>query len=336
MDNKVTIVVPVYNMELYLRRCLDSLICQTYNNIEILIVNDGSTDTSKLIMEEYANNDSRIHIINKSNGGYGSVLSYALKNMNTEYFIICDADDCLEKNAIEVLVNNSYDNDIVYAKYYNVNGNEKNEMIYSTFFELINKRCYKEDLDRFVFIPVSPHAKLYKRELFKDIIIPEKIYFTDALLYYYALSKAKSLIYVDNYLADYYFNREGNTQTDENPIIFDYHEKIVEHIVSQCELDKHKYFSLGLLFYNMYTLIKLSKYEDSIINNKKEYLYSMFENLMPYGYQIDNIKEAKQSLIELKNLLLSELKYKETIDNMLSEKNNTEKVFIKELSNLSK
>ena len=333
---KITIVVPVYNMERYLNRCMESILNQKYDNLAILAINDGSSDNSQKILEYYAKKDNRIKYITKENGGYGSVLKKALEIMSTDYFLICDSDDYLEPNAAEVLVKASTDSDIVYGKYYNIINNQRSEMIYSTFFDLIDNHLYKEELDRFVFVPVSPHAKLYKKELFDHIVLPEKIYFTDALLYYYALSRAKSLTYVDKYLANYYYDREGNTQTDTKPIVYDYHDEIVKQIVNQCDIKQHKYFALGLLFYNLYIMTELSKSNAAVIAEKKECIYDMFKQLITYCDIIDTIPESKESLIKLKNNLLSKSKYKETIDNMLSNTEETQKLFVKELTNLSR
>ena len=101
---KVTIVVPIYNVEKYLPKCLDSLISQTFKDIEIWAISDGSPDNSVKIIKEYEKKDKRVKCIEKENGGYGSVLEYAIKNIKTKYFLICDPDDWISEDAIEVFI----------------------------------------------------------------------------------------------------------------------------------------------------------------------------------------------------------------------------------------
>jgi glycosyltransferase involved in cell wall biosynthesis len=95
----VSIVVPVYNAEKYLERCMDSLLCQTLHNIEILCVNDGSTDSSGAILNKYAKNDSRITVFNQENQGPGAARNTALDNAKGKYILFCDSDDTLEPEA---------------------------------------------------------------------------------------------------------------------------------------------------------------------------------------------------------------------------------------------
>ena len=130
-DAKVSIIVPIYNVEEYLRKCLDSLVSQTFKDIEIWAISDGSPDNSVSIMKEYAKKDSRVKCIEKENGGYGSVLEYAIKNITTPYFLICDPDDWLKEDAIEVLYKKATtDNlDIVVGSKYLVY-NDNSEEVY--------------------------------------------------------------------------------------------------------------------------------------------------------------------------------------------------------------
>lgn len=333
---KVSIIVPVYNMEKYLSRCLESITNQSYNNLDIIIINDGSTDNSQKIIDEYSLNDIRIRYIIKENGGYGSVLESALKQIKTEYFLICDPDDYLELDAIETLIEKSNNNDIVYGKYYNISDSDKEKTSYQSFFELIDGKSYTKDIDRFVFLPVSPHAKLYKTELFNGIVFPKNIYFTDVLLFYYALSKANNIVYVDKYLANYYSSRLGNTQTDNNPIIYNYHEELINNIVSQCDIINNKYMALGILFYNLYTMIKLSNNSDNVIDDKKECIYKMFEHLMPFNDLINEIPEISEELKRVKNKLLDKDYYKKTIDLTLMIRGEAQKLFVDELNELNR
>ena len=101
----VSIILPVYNSEKYIDICIESLLRQTYSNIEIIIVNDGSTDNTAKICENYKKRDSRIRIIHKTNEGICSARNEGLKYVTGEYLMFCDHDDIYLDNAVEIMVN---------------------------------------------------------------------------------------------------------------------------------------------------------------------------------------------------------------------------------------
>lgn len=104
--NKISIIVPVYNCEELIQRCINSLLKQTYKNIEILLIDDGSKDNSGKICDEYEKKDSRIKVFHKENGGVSSSRNLGLKKMTGNYFMFVDSDDYLDFNSIESLINN--------------------------------------------------------------------------------------------------------------------------------------------------------------------------------------------------------------------------------------
>lgn len=118
---KISVVVPVYNVEKYLKECIDSIINQTLEDIEIICVNDSSTDSSLEILNDYAKKDSRIIVINKSNSGYGHTMNMGLNAATGEYVGIIESDDFADKNMFEDLYKlaKEYDADIVKGDWYN-------------------------------------------------------------------------------------------------------------------------------------------------------------------------------------------------------------------------
>ncbi len=92
-NSMISVIVPVYNVEKYLSKCLDSIINQTYQNLEIICVDDGSTDSSPMILEEYAKKDSRIKIITRQNGGLSAARNTGVKNATGEFVSFVDSDD---------------------------------------------------------------------------------------------------------------------------------------------------------------------------------------------------------------------------------------------------
>lgn len=107
---KVSVIVPVYNTAIYLPRCIESIINQTYKNIEIIIVNDGSTDSSASIIQKYQLDDNRIIVLNKNNGGLSSARNFGIEHASGEYILHVDSDDWIESYMCEYLVNEASSN----------------------------------------------------------------------------------------------------------------------------------------------------------------------------------------------------------------------------------
>ena len=105
MDELISVIVPVYNVEKYLRECIDSIIRQTYKNIEIILIDDGSKDSSGQICDEYTKKDKRIKVIHQENRGVSSSRNLGIKKSNGKWITFVDSDDWLEDNFIEVLFN---------------------------------------------------------------------------------------------------------------------------------------------------------------------------------------------------------------------------------------
>ena len=282
---KVSIIVPMYNVEQYIEKCLNSLIKQTYKNIVIYAVSDGSPDNSAKLAKKISKNDDRIIVIEKENGGYGSVLEHVINLINTKYFLICDSDDWLADDAIEKLVKSAekHHADIAIANYsLFCDGNIDSTLkIYNDNYILKSGTVYN-DLTNFTFTSVSPHAKLYRTELAKTISFPKKVSYTDKLLYYVFLSNAKKAVYLDENLAFYYIDRPDNS-------------------VSQIKKYTKKTFD------QEYTVFK-SIYEQ--LNFKSNVINALLYNLFgSYLFTLKNVKNIndKQIRRECKKLLSVEL-----------------------------
>ena len=107
----ISVIVPVYNKEIYLEECVDSVRAQTYENIEILLVNDGSTDGSKALCESYERKDKRIRVLSKENGGLMSAWIHGLKEAKGEYICFVDSDDWIDPDMLEKLAEGISGND---------------------------------------------------------------------------------------------------------------------------------------------------------------------------------------------------------------------------------
>lgn len=288
---KVSIIVPIYNVEKYLPKCLESLINQTLKDIEIWAISDGSPDNSVDIIKKYAKKDKRVKCIEKENGGYGSVLEYAIKNITTDYFLICDPDDWLREDAIEKLYTTALDNDLditIGSKYLVYNDNEEEEYDNSKFYNChleANKPYYITD--EFYFLQPSPHSKLYKTKRCKKIKFPKKVSFTDYLLYLLALSNSKRVMYLEDALSYYLVDRPGNSMTDTKPKVFADHKKVLLSTLEQVKPNYNEaiYARLFFQFRNVLIFLNTTASLDTKKEYAKEYL-EILEKLIPYKKQI--------------------------------------------------
>ena len=175
---KVSVIVPIYNVEKYLDRSVDSLVNQTYENIEIILVDDGTKDSSGEIADRRAKEDSRIKVIHKLNGGLGSARNSGIKEATGEYLLFLDSDDYVDLNTIEELVKEAKKGyDIVCCGFDRVDEETKKvysqEMISMPFDELeINKDTILET----AFLNPSGWGKLFKKDIIKDVWFSEELY----------------------------------------------------------------------------------------------------------------------------------------------------------------
>ena len=219
---KLSIIIPVYNVEEYLEECLDSISKQTMEDIEIICIDDGSTDNSPDILENYSKKDKRIRIITKENGGQASARNLGIQEAQGEYIAFVDSDDFIEETMFEKLYTKATDNnlDIAMCKI----------ALYDNQTEEINKNAWYymlgvfRDFEKDIFnhkdtkeftceISVTPYNKIYKKSLLKDnnILFPEGLIFEDEKFFYDVYLRAKHVSIVNEFLYYYRVNRKGST-----------------------------------------------------------------------------------------------------------------------------
>lgn len=168
---KVSIIVPIYNVEKYLEECLTSIVNQTLKDIEIICINDGSTDNSLQILEKFANTDKRIKVINKENSGYGATMNIGLKNAHGEYIGIVESDDFVENNMFENLYKLAQKDDLDFVKSDFYLYNSKTNMRLKRCIikkHPINKTISLDDDITILSINPSIWSAIYKREFLKS------------------------------------------------------------------------------------------------------------------------------------------------------------------------
>ena len=223
MNEKVSVIIPVYNIEEYVERCLMSVVNQTYYNLEIIVVNDGSKDNSLEICEKISRSDKRIQIITQPNGGLSAARNTGLKNASGKYVMFVDGDDWIDLHCIESAVSNIADSDIFIFSFVR---EYKNKTVPTQIFDNDYLEFKGETLNglvRRLVGPISnemkrPHKiedlnpawnKLYKTDLIKEIkFVNTKEIGTEDLWYnILAFSKSKKIIFKNVLL--YHYNKEN-------------------------------------------------------------------------------------------------------------------------------
>ena len=165
--SKISVIIPVYNVENYLEQCLDSVLNQTFADIEIICINDGSTDNSLKILQNYAQKESRIKIINKENSGYGASMNIGIGTAQGEYIGIVESDDFIEPDMFEKLYNTAVSNnlDLVRCQYYQYNSLKNiNNTVFIDWIE--KNKIYKPlDFQPIFYQPPAIWSNLVKKEL---------------------------------------------------------------------------------------------------------------------------------------------------------------------------
>ncbi len=270
---KVSIIVPIYNTEKYLNKCLDSLVNQTLKDIEIILINDGSTDNSQNIIDKYsANYPDKIKSFTKENGGQAAARNFGITKASGEYIGFVDSDDWIELNMYEELYNKALgkDLDIVCCNEYLVINNVKkknfNRLIYPN--NIINNYIIRES---------GPCNKIIKRQLITNNnihFLENRIYEDLAMIPTLALYTNK-IGYIDSYLYNY-FIREGSTMNQTK-----YNKKLEDIFAAMEELS--------------------SKFKNNY-KEELEYLYIM-HLLREASLRFLNYKEGKSKRKEIINLM---------------------------------
>lgn len=166
-------IIPVYNVEDYLKECLDSVLSQSYSNFFVVLVDDGSTDNSPCICDEYAKKDKRIVVIHSINGGAGRArnvgLDYMFSHFDNEFVLFVDSDDILDKHFLSKMINAAYCNDMVVCKYQPFHS-ENGTMIFREIQPQNESIHYKEP---FQIIDILPTNKIYRKKLFLNLRYPD-------------------------------------------------------------------------------------------------------------------------------------------------------------------
>lgn len=241
---RISVLIPVYNVERYLRQCLDSLIDQTFKDLEFICINDGSTDSSLNILDEYAQRHSRFRIIDKPNSGYGASMNCGLKEATGEYIGILESDDFAEPDMFEILFNavESVQTDVVKADNYRCkDGYSRSYYKNYPSCQYGAKLIPKENPE--LFKRQSIWTALYKR----DFLYNEGIYFNetpgasyqDISFNFKVMAKAREVFLIDKAIVNYRIDNPNSSihSHDKAMAIFDEFEEIRRYLEERCTKD---------------------------------------------------------------------------------------------------
>lgn len=211
--NKISIIVPVYKVEAYIKKCIESVMLQTYSNLEIILVDDGSPDRCGEICEEYAAKDQRIMVIHRENGGLSAARNSGLEVATGDFVLFVDSDDYIHPDMVKKLYNTACEKkaDIVVCDYIKVMENEEIEIpeVPKEIIEITENNCLEYMLGETKITFTVAWNKLYKRALFENICFPERKLHEDEFVTYKLLHKAKKIIYLKEILY-YYVQRTSS------------------------------------------------------------------------------------------------------------------------------
>ena len=273
-EDLISIIVPVYNVEQYLERCMTSILNQTYKKLEIILVDDGATDNSSKMCDEYARLDNRVKVIHKANGGLSDARNAGIEIATGEYIGYVDSDDWIEPDMYERMYNACIENDAQlavcrYASEYKdktVLGG-KNTVVPLNRDELL--KIYISGHDEYI-IYNSVWSKLFKRELVEGVQFPKGRNSEDIMYTTKAFCKLEKAVYIDSCLYHYVLDREGSIMNvsrgermfkDEIPFWREHISHIRENVSDKLADLAAYHFWRRLLFY----------YIDMKSNSHKEY-----------------------------------------------------------------
>ena len=284
---KISVIVPVYNTEKYLHKCLDSLVFQTLQGVEIIAIDDGSKDSSGVILDEYKEKyPGMFRVVHKENGGQASARNLALSMCRGEYIGFLDSDDFVKEEMFEkmYIAAKKEDADYVACGYTDITYEDGKEVVLQ---EYVASKPAKEPKDMFFGALVSPFLHIYKKEIFdiSAVRFPEGYIYEDTAFYLNLIPYIKKIVTIEESLAVRVRHSNSTTTT--------FKKERVRHIfpVTKCSLDFYKergfyeeyakeleYFSVKvLLCSSMQRISRVEKFKDSM-DLAKETLQFVREN----------------------------------------------------------
>ena len=298
--SKISIIVPVYNTEKYLSKCLNSLIKQTYKDIEIIVVNDGSKDKSLEIAKKIAKQDNRIKVFNKENGGLSSARNFGIEKASGEYIGFVDSDDYIKENMFEILYNmiKEANAKIAICGWYLVEDNQIRTCNFKCKKLVLNDEQAIDMLLNHVSFDNFTWNKLFHRTLFKNVVFPIGEMLEDLSTIYKLIHEAKVIVVDSNPL--YYYVLHSNSITSNlykqvNPDSFKVFENRKNSLLSLypklSNKIKSNYFTASRNYFtiSIHSSIRDKKIKKKMIKEmRKNIYYVWYDKSIPFRVKVSS------------------------------------------------
>lgn len=294
-NDLISIIIPVYKVEKYLEKCIESVLKQTYTNLQIILVDDGSPDNCGKICDEYAKKDSRIEVIHKINGGLSDARNVGINRANGRYIGFVDSDDYIKEDMYEKLINliKEYNADVSICNLYDVfDGkeyvrNKDNGIHEYSRIDILKEILLDKNIQSYAW------NKLYKKELFDEIKYPIGKKYEDIGTTFYLFEKCNKIVVTSE--PEYYYLKRADSLVNNvtESTILDYTEIIIQRYLYIKQNIKE------LRKYNNYYLAKIliTAHNDmKILKNVSEKMKKRYKEL--YDLVCDIIKNNREDIEE--------------------------------------
>ena len=300
---KISVIIPVYNCENYISDCINSVIKQSYKNIEIILVNDGSSDNSENIINSFSKNDKRIKYFSKNNAGVSSARNYGIEHSTGDFIIFIDADDFIEEDYIANLIKNNEEFDFAMMGY-KIWDSSNNRYITNNCKPFSgNIYAFMKNIFNYIHSPIllGPCFKLFKRKIIIDnnILFPEDISFGEDAEFVFNYLKYISKVRCIN-KTEYVYRKAGNNSLSSKFIEnkMDLYYRVNKNIKNLFK-EKDLYSNNIKLELEQILLNNFISYCHELFSNSEKYIYNKKLFLYYYNkYNINNIIKR----IEKKNI----------------------------------
>lgn len=305
MNSLITIILPAYNAEKYISRCIESVLKQTYNNFEFIIIDDGSTDNTLKIVEDFAKKDCRIKVISQNNCGVSKTRNHGVQIAKGEFIVFIDSDDYIESNMIYCLLEKQIQTgaEVIQCGYKIFSDNKIGKEICAKEGIFLKEKAVDFYLDN-LELCVVPWNKLIRKDSINNIKFPENRRYEDEAIMYKLFYEAKSIYNINEKFYHYYVNEAGFMQSSEDSLsktidlmeakrdLYVYVKKNVPTALKKAEKER-----VSNLFFSYLKAIKIKR------NNKmkrKQYMYIKKEFLENYTMIKESNIFKKKTLIVMK------------------------------------
>lgn len=308
-NDLISIIIPVYKVEKYLEKCIESVLKQTYTNLQIILVDDGSPDNCGKICDEYAKKDSRIEVIHKANGGLSDVRNVGISKAKGRYIGFVDSDDYIKEDMYEILLNliKKYDADVSICNLYDViDGNEcirnkENGIREYSRLDILKEVLLDKNIQSYAW------NKLYEKELFDEIKYPIGKKYEDIGTTFYVFEKCNKIVVTSE--PEYYYLKRSDSLVNNvtESTVLDYTEIIIQRYLytkeNIKELKKYNNYYLAKTLITAHNDIELLGSISEKMQEKYKELYNLVYNIMKNDREdIEELFNAEQKKA-IKNLI---------------------------------